>query len=158
MTMGAYLAQRYVLGEFHNKTCHKLENHTHSARSLQKHHETATMGKHTTTTLSDYHYTLANSSTYCLLWIAELVKQSGNWFTYVAAYSLLPSLLPQNSDPGFLIGLFLLCRRIPYLVWFPAAGFVADNVNRGAVLITCGVLEALVSFSLPFITSYDQIW
>ncbi|KAG2496935.1 hypothetical protein HYH03_004941 [Edaphochlamys debaryana] len=90
------------------------------------------------------------------MWLAECIKQAGNWFTFVAAYAVITELSAADH-PATHTALFLICRRAPYLVLFPLTGLAADRLNRGALLVVVCLLQGAVSFSLPLVRFYGKI-
>ncbi|KAG2422535.1 hypothetical protein HYH02_015422 [Chlamydomonas schloesseri] len=87
----------------------------------------------TTTAAKEYIHCLIYYPVYASIWIAECVKQAGNWFTFIAAYTVIARLSP--FDAATHTALFLICRRLPYLLLFPVTGLAADRLNRGALLV-----------------------
>ncbi|KAG2496934.1 hypothetical protein HYH03_004940 [Edaphochlamys debaryana] len=106
------------------------------------------------TSLRDYVAALSHT-TYLYIWLAECIKQAGNWFTFVAAYAVITEL--SGADAATHTALFLICRRAPYLVLFPLTGLAADRLNRGALLVVVCLLQGAVSFSLPLVRFYGKI-
>ena len=107
------------------------------------------------TSIRDYAACLVANPVYLSTWLAECVKQWGNWFTFVACYSVIQSL---TDDPGVPVSLFLMSRRLPYLAWFTVSGFTADRANKGMVLVACCLLEGAVSLCLPLVHARQQLW
>ncbi|GIL75360.1 hypothetical protein Vretimale_7933 [Volvox reticuliferus] len=101
------------------------------------------------TRIQDYALCLWRNNIYAFMWLAECTKQAGNWFTFVAAYATIADL--SGDDAALHTALFLVCRRLPYLVLFPLSGLAADRLNRGGLLIAACLLQSAVSFSLPLV-------
>ncbi|KAG2428993.1 hypothetical protein HXX76_011237 [Chlamydomonas incerta] len=78
------------------------------------------------------------------------------WFTFIAAYAVIARLSP--FDAATHTALFLICRRVPYLLLFPVTGLAADRLNRGALLVAVCLLEGAVSFTLPLVQQRQDIW
>ncbi|GLI62002.1 hypothetical protein VaNZ11_004575 [Volvox africanus] len=107
------------------------------------------------TRIQDYALCLWRNNIYAFMWLAECTKQAGNWFTYVAAYDIIAEL--SGDDAALHTALFLVCRRLPYLLLFPLSGLAADRLNRGSLLIAACLLQSAVSFSLPLVRMSRQI-
>ena len=77
-------------------------------------------------------------------------------FTFISAYSVIAQLRP--NDAATHTALFLICRRVPYLLLFPVTGLAADRLNRGALLVAVCLAEGAVSFTLPLVQQQQNIW
>jgi hypothetical protein len=77
-------------------------------------------------------------------------------FTFISAYSVIAQLRP--TDAATHTALFLICRRLPYLLLFPVTGLAADRLNRGALLVAVCLVEGAVSFTLPLVQQRQDIW
>ncbi|KAG2431993.1 hypothetical protein HYH02_013066 [Chlamydomonas schloesseri] len=110
----------------------------------------------TTTAAKEYIHCLIYYPVYASIWIAECVKQAGNWFTFIAAYTVIARLSP--FDAATHTALFLICRRLPYLLLFPVTGLAADRLNRGALLVAVCLVEGAASFTLPLVQQRQDIW
>ena len=77
-------------------------------------------------------------------------------FTFIAAYAIISHLSP--FDAATHTALFLICRRVPYLLLFPVTGLAADRLNRGALLVAVCLAEGAVSFTLPLVQQQQNIW
>ncbi|PNW82981.1 hypothetical protein CHLRE_06g302000v5 [Chlamydomonas reinhardtii] len=108
------------------------------------------------TSLKDYPACLCNNLTYFCIWLADCVIKGGNWFTFISAYSVIAQLRP--NDAATHTALFLICRRVPYLLLFPVTGLAADRLNRGALLVAVCLVEGAVSFTLPLVQQQQNIW
>jgi hypothetical protein len=73
----------------------------------------------------------------------------------VAAYATIAELA--GDDAALHTALFLVCRRLPYLLLFPLSGLAADRLNRGALLIATCLVQSAVSFSLPLVRMQGRI-
>lgn len=87
---------------------------------------------------------------------APPLHQAGNWFTFVAAFAVIQQLSPAASASTH-IALFLVCRRLPYLLLFPLSGLAADRLDRGLLLLACCLVEGAVSFSLPLVVLHRRL-
>ncbi|KAG2432001.1 hypothetical protein HYH02_013072 [Chlamydomonas schloesseri] len=108
------------------------------------------------TSWRDYPACLCNNWTYFCIWLADCVIKGGNWFTFISAYSVIAQLRP--NDAATHTALFLICRRLPYLLLFPVTGLAADRLNRGALLVAVCLVEGAVSFTLPLVQQRQDIW
>ncbi len=53
--------------------------------------------------------------------------------------------------------MFLVCRRLPYLLLFPLSGLAADRLDRGLLLLACCLVEGAVSFALPLVVLHRRL-
>jgi len=67
------------------------------------------------------------------LWLAEVVSLTGDWFTTIALFAMLLEF----TGKGESVGLALIARFLPSLLFGPPAGVVADRYSRKAILIAC---------------------
>jgi hypothetical protein len=70
------------------------------------------MGTHAAS-LSQYYYTLVDHPVYAAMFLGEVLKQLGQWLTYLALYARIAAL---SSTPSVSLSLLLLARRLPYLM------------------------------------------
>ncbi len=84
---------------------------------------------------------------YRLFFIGQLISNTGNWLTMVAATLLVLKL----TDSGLAVGLLTACQFGPILLLSPFAGLVADRVDKKNLLTVTQVLEMGQSFVLAAI-------
>jgi hypothetical protein len=70
------------------------------------------MGEHAAS-LRQYYYTVADHPTYASMLLGELLKQMSQWLTFLALFAKISHL---SSTPSVSLSLFLLARRLPYLL------------------------------------------
>ena len=73
------------------------------------------------------------------LWAGALVSQCGDWLQFVALLQLFPT---RGRAVEALAGVFIV-RALPWVVWAPVAGVVADRLPRGQVMIASDLLRAV---------------
>lgn len=88
------------------------------------------------------------------LWLGQVVSQLGDWFNTIALYTLVLEL----TGSGRAVGLVLVARFAPSVIFGPLAGAVADRFNRRTVMIVCDVARAVVVLGFLLIRSAEDLW
>jgi MFS family permease len=74
------------------------------------------------------------------LWLGQVVSECGDWLQFVALLELFPS----GGEAALPLAMLFLVRILPWILWAPIAGVVADRLPRGRVMIAADLLRALV--------------
>lgn len=88
------------------------------------------------------------------LLLANFLSGVGDWFNSVAVLSLLLEI----TGTAMAVGITLALRTLPYLVFGPLGGLLADRFNRKAVMIACDLVRAVIALSFLFVSSADDVW
>ena len=91
---------------------------------------------------------------YRKLFSAGIVNGIGDWFSQIAILTLL--LVLTNS--GLAVGLTLSIKLIPYLIFGPIGGALADRYSRKNIMIITDIIRAIFIIPLFFVDSVDDIW
>ncbi|KAK9830078.1 hypothetical protein WJX72_009631 [[Myrmecia] bisecta] len=105
--------------------------------------------------LAAYISLLRHNPKFRIVWIGELVNSAGSWFNYVATLTLVERLA---GGSGLLLSLIIVIRFIPMLIFFPAAGVVADRYSRVDVLMHSCLLDAVVVAGLALVRRPQDAW
>jgi predicted MFS family arabinose efflux permease len=85
---------------------------------------------------------------------AHFLSGIGDWFNSVAILSLLLQL----TGTSMAVGVTLALRTLPFLLFGPLGGKLADRFSRKRILMICDVARALIALSFLLISSKGDIW
>jgi MFS family permease len=93
---------------------------------------------------------------YRLLWIGNLVSNTGDWMDQIA----FNWLVYQMTDSAVYLGLTNLCRWVPILIFTLLGGVVADRLERRRLLFVTQAATMLLALTLAVLvaTGLVQIW
>lgn len=83
------------------------------------------------------------------LWLGQVISQAGDAFYYVSFMFMVREL----TGSSLMVGLVGAAETLPYLLFGPFAGVVADRIDRRKIMLLSDVVSGLVlmAFSLPFV-------
>lgn len=103
----------------------------------------------------DYLALLKSNRNFRLLWLAQVISLTGDWFNTI----VLSVLISQFTDgSGLAISLFLLARFLPPLLISPLAGVVVDRFNRQQILVYCNVARTGVVLLFLVALTPERLW
>ncbi len=84
-----------------------------------------------------------------LLWLGQIISQAGDAFYYVTFMFMVREL----TGSTLMVGLVGAAETLPYLLFGPFAGVVADRIDRRRIMVYSDLLSALTLalFALPFV-------
>ncbi|MGG3162672.1 MFS transporter [Geobacillus stearothermophilus] len=97
---------------------------------------------------------LRHERSYRRLFISGFISGVGDWFNNVAVLSTILTL----TGSSLAVGITLALRVLPYLVFGPLGGMVADRIPRKIILVTMDLTRSVLALSFLFVNSKDQIW
>ena len=97
---------------------------------------------------------LRNNAAFRKLWLGQVVSQTGDWFNTIALYTIILNLTGSGRD----IGLLLVARFLPSVVFGPLSGVVADRFSRRSIMIVSDLLRAVVVLGFLLVRRADQLW
>ena len=86
------------------------------------------------------------------LWIATSLSSLGDWLSLLALSALAYSLTGrrvQETAGAIAVGGVWITSLLPYLLFGPVAGAVADRIDRRIVLVVGDIVRALLYLSIP---------
>src|SRR2546426_3963279 len=89
-----------------------------------------------------------------LLFFAQVVSFSGDWFLFVALAGLVYSL---THSPGLVAAVYA-ALTVPFAVFQFIGGPLADRLNRQALMIVADVLRGFLALGFFVIPTKSQIW
>jgi MFS family permease len=91
---------------------------------------------------------------YRKLFLAGIVNGMGDRFSSVAVLAMLLQL----TGSGFAVGMTLAIRLIPFLVFGPIGGRLADRYSRKTILIVTDLIRIVFALSFLFVHSREDLW
>jgi MFS family permease len=91
---------------------------------------------------------------YVRLFSAGIINGIGDRFSQVALLALLLDL----TGSGFAIGIALAIRVVPFLLFAPLGGFIADRFPRKNILIITDLSRIAFAISFAFVNGESAIW
>jgi MFS family permease len=91
---------------------------------------------------------------YLRLFLAGIVNGIGDRFSQVALFALLLKL----SGSGLAVGIALAIRVVPFLLFGPLGGFLADRFSRKNILIITDLARIAFAVSFVFVNHTSDIW
>ncbi|MFX0062799.1 MAG: MFS transporter [Candidatus Hermodarchaeota archaeon] len=82
---------------------------------------------------------------YAKLWLAQLVNNVGNQFTYLALQFLVYSL----TQSTFAMGVLAIFQTIPMIIIGPYAGVLVDRYDRKMIMSLSNLVQAFWLFCIP---------
>src|SRR2546422_5039809 len=89
-----------------------------------------------------------------LLFFAQVVSFSGDWFLFVALAGLVFSL---THSPGLVAALYA-SMTVPFTVFMFIGGPLADRMNRQALMILADLTRGVLALGFFLIHRSSQIW
>ena len=97
---------------------------------------------------------LRGNRSFRLVWLGQVVSQTGDWFDTIALYTIVWKL----TGSGRAVGLLLVARFIPSFLVGSLSGVVSDRFNRRSIMIVSDLLRAVVVLGFLFVRRPDQLW
>lgn len=83
---------------------------------------------------------LFKNKNFLLLWIGQAVSSAGTWINFVG----LNAYVYHVFGSGRILGLFLLIRLLPALLFGSLGGIIADRLDRRKILIVCDFIRGFL--------------
>ena len=105
--------------------------------------------------LSAYWRLLRGNRNYRLLWVAQIVSETGDWFYALAVYHLLLQL---TGDKAQSVGLAVVLQVLPQTFVAPTAGVLNDRLSRKAVMIGADIARFLIVLGMLAVRTPGMVW
>jgi len=83
---------------------------------------------------------------FTFLWLGQSVSSLGTWINFVGLNLYVYSLF----DSGKILGIFLVIRMLPSLLFGSLGGYLADRFPRKKIMIICDLARALIVLGYVF--------
>jgi MFS family permease len=97
---------------------------------------------------------LQQEKNYSRLFCAGIVNGIGDRFSQVALLAILLEL----TGSGLAVGIALAIRVVPFLLFGPFGGFLADRFSRKKILILTDLSRIIFAISFVFVNDESNIW
>lgn len=101
-----------------------------------------------------YWEVLRRNRSFRYIWLAEVVSLTGDWFTSIALFAMLL----EYTGKGEAVGLALIARMLPAILFGPMAGVFADRYSRKAILVTCDLARVVIVLGFLLIRDARDVW
>lgn len=91
---------------------------------------------------------------YRKLFLAGIVNGIGDRFSSVAVLAMLLEL----TGSGLAVGMTLAIRLLPFLIFAPIGGRLADRFSKKTIMVTTDLVRILFALSLLLVHSKDDLW
>ncbi len=88
------------------------------------------------------------------VWSAQIVSELGDWLNYAA----LMQLARQYGGGAEVAALIIAIELLPFPLWSPVAGMVADRFNRRHVMMAADLLRAGIVLGFLLIDRPERLW
>lgn len=97
---------------------------------------------------------LKQEKEYSRLFYAGLINGIGDRFSQVAVLGLLLSI----TGSGLAVGITFAVRLIPFLIFGPLGGMLADRFSKKAIMILTDVVRIFFALSLVLVNDVSEVW
>ncbi len=97
---------------------------------------------------------LKEEKNYARLFAASIVNGMGDRFSQVAVLGLLLSL----TGSGLAVGITFAIRLLPFLIFGPLGGMLADRFSKKHIMITTDLVRAAFALSPLFVRDAGDVW
>lgn len=91
---------------------------------------------------------------YCRLFLVGVVNGIGDRFSSVAVLALILEL----TGSGLAVGVTLAIRLLPYLIFAPIGGRLADRFSRKNILVTTDLVRIVFALSFLMVHGKEDLW
>lgn len=93
---------------------------------------------------------------FLMLWLGQFVSQAGDALLSAVLVFLTISISPEGTG-GFRAGIVRFAATLPFLLFSPIAGVIADRVDRRGLMILTDVARAALLLSIPVLWHYGHM-
>src|SRR5262249_28575727 len=102
-----------------------------------------------------YRRLLRENRNFRLLWIAQVVSETGDWFYAVAVYSLLLELTGNRAQS---VGAAVVLQVLPQTFIAPTAGALHGRLSRRGIMIAADVARFLIVLGMLLVRTPGTVW
>jgi MFS family permease len=104
--------------------------------------------------LSSYWRLIRENRNFRLIWLAQIVSETGDWFYSVAVFSVLLQL----TGSAQMVSFAFMTQVLPQCFLAPAAGAINDRLSRKRLMIFADWARAAIVLSMMFVQSRETVW
>lgn len=101
-----------------------------------------------------YRHLLRTNSDFRRLFSAQLISAGGDWFASIALVGLTLDL----TGSGLAAALVLAANFLPFFLFSPAAGVLADRLDRKKLMIGSDLARAILALGMLLVGSAETVW
>ncbi len=105
--------------------------------------------------LAGYLRLLRHNRNFRLLWLAQVVSETGDWFYSLAVYNLLLELTHNRATS---VGLAVVLQVLPVTFVSPTAGAINDRISRKAIMIGADVARFFIVLGMLLVRTPGTVW
>ncbi len=105
--------------------------------------------------MAQYIRLLRESPNFTLLWLAQVVSLTGDWFNTIVLSAMVADF---SGGSGVAISLFLMARFLPPLLVSPFTGVIVDRFDRKLILVYSNVIRTGIVLMFLLATGPDLLW
>ena len=105
--------------------------------------------------MAQYIRLLRESPNFTLLWLAQVVSLTGDWFNTIVLSAMVADF---SGGSGLAISLFLMARFLPPLLVSPFTGVIVDRFDRKMILVYSNVIRTGIVLMFLLATGPDLLW
>src|SRR6185295_16834913 len=98
---------------------------------------------------------LRSNRSFRRLWWGQVISELGNWFNFIAGLGLVRVI---SHGDAAVTTIILLARMVPFTVFAPLAGAVADRWSRRTVMIVSDLARVVVAFGFLLVRRPEDLW
>jgi MFS transporter, DHA3 family, macrolide efflux protein len=83
---------------------------------------------------------------FMLLWLGQSISGLGNWINFIG----LNLYVLHTFNSGNILGMFLVVRMLPAVLFGSIGGYLADRFNKKRLMIFCDIMRAIIVLSFLF--------
>jgi MFS family permease len=88
------------------------------------------------------------------LYVASMISLGGDWFLLVALFGLVLRL----TGSAVAVAVVLAAQDLTYFVMSPAAGVLADRLDRRRLMVTADLCRAVLCLGFLFVRNGSTVW
>lgn len=105
--------------------------------------------------MEQYIRLLRESPNFTLLWLAQVVSLTGDWFNTIVLSAMVAEF---SGGSGLAISLFLMARFLPPLLVSPFTGVIVDRFDRRLILVYSNIIRTGIVLMFLLATGPDLLW
>src|SRR6185295_8464145 len=98
---------------------------------------------------------LRSNRSFRRLWWGQVISELGNWFNFIAGLGLVRVI--SNGDPE-VTTIMLLARLVPFTLFAPLAGALAERFSRRTTMIISDVARVVVALGMLLVHKPEDLW
>src|SRR6185436_17192502 len=98
---------------------------------------------------------LRSNRSFRRLWVGQVISELGNWSNFIAALRLVRVV--SHASPE-VTTMSLILRLVPFTIFAPLAGAIADRWSRLTVMIVTDLVRVAVALGFLLVRRPQDLW